>query len=87
MGFFDDIKAGAKDLKDSTKSSLEIAKLKDERDALKKLETAVYAAIGKAVVALEGAEKFGADGTKLIGLQEQIKAKEAEIAEAEAKQK
>ena len=85
MGFLDNVKAGAKDLKDSAKHSMDLAKLKGELDDLKKRENEAYAAVGRAAVAEFGLEKYGEDGKVISGLQVEIKAKEDEIAAEEAK--
>ena len=94
MGFLDDIKAGAKELKDSAKTELDsaklsmrIAKLKGELEDLKKLETEAYASIGRRAAEESGLEKFGEDGAKVTGILDRIKDKEAEIAAEEAKKK
>lgn len=87
MGFLDNVKAGAKDLKDSAKHSMDLAKLKNELEDLQKRENEAYSVIGRAAVAEFGLEKFGADGTVIAGLQVEIKAKEEAIAAEEAKQK
>lgn len=92
MGFLDNVKAGAKDFKESAKSELDsaklsmrIAKLKGELEDLKKRETEAYAAVGRAAAAESGLEKFGEDGKVIAGIQVEIKAKEDEIAAEEAK--
>ena len=85
MGFLDSVKAGAKDLKESAKISMEIAKLKGDIEDLQKRENETYSVIGRAAVAEFGLEKYGEDGKVISGLQVEIKAKEDEIAAEEAK--
>ena len=87
MGFLDSVKAGAKDLKESAKISMEISKLKGEIEDLQKRENAAYATIGRAAVAEFGLEKYGEDGKIISGLQVEIKAKQEALAAEEAKQK
>ena len=87
MGFLDSVKAGAKDLKESAKISMEIAKLKGEIEDLQKRENETYAVIGRAAVAEFGLEKYGDEGKIITGLQVEIKAKQEALAAEEAKQK
>lgn len=81
MGFFDELKSAAKSGSDEVRKTVRVEKLNLEISDLKRKENDAYAVIGRTAVALEGIQKFGENGQKLIDIQKEIDTKNAELTE------
>lgn len=79
--FFDNLKITAKSGADEVKKTIKITQLESDISQLEKQEANIYAQIGKMAVENDGAEKYGDLGTKLLDLQKNRAAKNAELAE------
>jgi len=84
MGFLENLKNTAKTEVDSAKRSIRISQLKGELADLQRIETEIYAVIGKLAFEEFGQTKYAEEGTKLQSLHDRIEKKNEEIADLES---
>jgi len=85
MGFFDELKNVAKEGAANIKNTMKTEELKSQIRDLERKENEEYAEIGREVVALDGPEKFGEKGSRLMKLRSEIETKRNELAAIEGK--
>lgn len=84
MGFIDNLKTTAKTEVESAKRSLRISQLKGELADLKRIETEIYAVIGRLAYEEFGQTKYAEESDRLQSLSDRIKKKSEEIADLES---
>lgn len=84
MGFLESLKTTAKSEVDSAKRSLRISQMKGELADLERVETDIYAVIGRLAFEEFGLTKYAEEGARLQSLQERIVKKKEEIADLES---
>ncbi len=85
--FIDSLKISAKVGADEVKKTMKINQLQSEISQLEKKQNEIYAAIGRIAFESEGVEMYGDFGAGLVGLQEEIDGKRAELNEIKPLQK
>lgn len=84
MGFIDNLKSTAKTEVESAKRSIHISQLKGELADLRRVETEIYAVIGRLAFEEFGPTKYAEESARLQSLKERIEKKSEEIADLES---